>query len=62
MLSENEDYASTGNDNESEEVTEGNFVSLVKSLRDSYTDPDKMILDEIDIMFSYVLTSNINGY
>jgi hypothetical protein len=62
MLSDNEDYASTGNDNESEEVTEGNFVSLVKSLRDSYNDPDKMILDEIDIMFNCMLTSNINGY
>jgi hypothetical protein len=61
-LSDNEDYASSGNDNEYENIKHGNFVELVNKMRNEYSDPDLLIINELDVCFYYVLTSNINGY
>lgn len=61
LLSGNEDYASSGNDNESESVTNGNFIALVNKLRETYSDPDLLVIHELDTMFWCVLSSNMNG-
>lgn len=62
MLSGNEDYASTGNDNQFERVREGSFVEKMNALMYDYNDVDFALLQELDSHFYCVLTSNINGY
>lgn len=62
MLGNNEDYASSGNDNEFENIRDGGFVEMINLIRKNYTDPDAALLRELDSMFYCVLTSNINGY
>lgn len=62
MLSDNQDYASSGNDYQFERVREGNFVEAMEALTADYTDPTFALVKELDIMFYSVLTSNINGF
>ena len=62
MLSGNEDYASTGNDNQYERIREGNFVEKMLAVMNDYEDVDAALLRELDSHFWCVLTSNMNGY
>ena len=62
MLGNNEDYASTGNDNQFENIKDGGFVDMVKAIESGYVDPDAMLIKELSIMFYNVFTANVNGW
>ena len=58
---QNGDYASSGNDTEYEKLHSMNIMDVAKKIRD-YNDVDKMIIDEMEGLFSCLFTVNINGY
>lgn len=62
MLGDNQDYASTGTDRESEEISIGDFIEQAKRVRNDYQDVDVLILDELEKLFSPLLTVSINGF
>ena len=60
LLSGNQDYASYGNDFEEEEITSGNFLDFLRKLR-TIKGVDELVLDELEPMFSSLLTVNVNA-
>lgn len=62
MLSGNEDYASTGNDNQYERIRQGSFVEKMLAIMNDYDDVDYALLKELDTHWYCLLTSNINGF
>lgn len=60
LLSENEDYASTGKDDEYEKVTEGDPIERLEDMSENFRDIDVMILDELEILFSSLVSVSIN--
>lgn len=62
MLSGNEDYASTGNDNQYERIRQGSFIEKMLALAHDYDDVDYLLLKELDTHWYCLLTSNINGF
>lgn len=62
MLSGNEDYASTGNDNQYERIRNGDFVEKFNAIMYDFNDVDYALIRELDTHFYCVLTSNINGF
>lgn len=62
MLSGNEDYASAGNDREFEDIENGDTLEKLIDAQNRYNDIDVMILDEFSTFFSFLFTSNVNGY
>lgn len=62
MLSDNEDYASTGNDSQYERIKDGSFFDTMQEFQEFYKDPDLALLQELDSFFYCVLSSNMNGY
>ena len=56
-----QDYASTGNDVEYERIKQLDPLELINRL-DNYNDVDLAIINEIEPLFSCLLTVNINGY
>lgn len=58
----NQDYASSGYDNEYETIIEGSPLDKIEKLQNTYQDVDVRILDEIEILFSSLLSMNINAY
>lgn len=61
QLGGNEDYASSGTDTQYERIHDGSIIDLQAKLRD-YRDVDEMVLDEIDSMFSCLITVNMNAW
>lgn len=61
-LSGNSDYTSSGNDRESEHVSEGDVIEKMGAFAETYRDIDVMILDELDFLFSCLLTSTVPVY
>lgn len=61
MLSANEDYASTGNDNQYERIKQGDFVEKMNAIMYDYNDVDFALIRELDTHFFCLLTSNVNG-
>lgn len=63
LLSNNQDYASSGFDDELEEVKmDGSLTDNVKNYALNFRSVDAMILDELEkFMFSNLYTSNVNG-
>lgn len=61
-LSGNSDYTSTGTDREFEKIYEGDVVEKMADFSKNYRDIDVMILDEIDVLFTCVLTSTVPVY
>ena len=61
ILSGNEDYASFGNDFEHEEIRLGDYIEKMK---DTFTlrTVDSMILDELEPLFSSLITVNMNAW
>ena len=57
----NGDYASTGNDTEYERIRQTNILDLFDRLR-NYRDVDAMIIDEIETLFSCLMTVNLNAF
>lgn len=59
QLKPNQDYASDASDNEFENVREGDYLDRMKQLK-SYDDIDLEIINEMETMFSCLMTVNIN--
>lgn len=62
MLGDNQDYASNGRDREYENITQGDWVDKATQIAERYNDIDVMILNDIEPLFSCLLTVNMNGY
>lgn len=61
LLTGNEDYASFGRDFEHEEIVQGDFLEKLAQLRVS-SDIDILILDELECLFSNLVTVNMNSF
>ena len=60
LLSENQDYASFGTDFEEEEITQGDWLEFLQKLKKS-KGVDELLLDELEGLFSSLMTVSING-
>ncbi len=58
---ENEDYASHGSDHEHEDIEDGDNYTRLMEIAREYVDIDVMILNELDVLFSGLMTVNFNG-
>lgn len=59
---ETQDYASDGTDHEHELIRRDGFADAAARLYDYYKDPDAMVLDRLERLFSPLITVNINGF
>lgn len=59
--SENEDYASHATDNEREDIETGDVLEKFNDIANMYNDVDVMVLDELEPLFSGLMTVNFNG-
>ena len=60
MLSGNSDYASTGNDRESDMLREGNAAVLLTQFAREWQDVDALILDELEhVLFTGVMVPTV---
>nr|DAE45666.1 MAG TPA: Lower collar protein [Bacteriophage sp.] len=57
----NGDYASSGNDMESQRIRQADVLDIAKRL-DSYNDVDLMIIEDMQTMFSSLMTVSINAF
>lgn len=60
LLNGESDYASYGRDYESERIQFGDFIEKLNSIKD-VSGIDEMILDELEILFSSLLTVSMNA-
>lgn len=60
MISGSEDYASGAGDTEYETITDGNMLDKLKQFQE-YDDVDVMILNDLEPLFSSLVTVNVNG-
>lgn len=56
------DYASTGTDREYETIRDLSGYDAMRMIKDDFIDPDLFILDRLEIMFSKLVSVNINGF
>lgn len=61
QLSGNEDYASMGTDHEYERIHKGSIIDTVERMQ-TYDDVDVLIINELESMFSCLLTVNVNAW
>lgn len=61
LLSANADYASDGTDLEYETIKNGNIAEHAAQFAELYRGVDTMLLDELEVLFIQVYTSNVNG-
>lgn len=59
QLKPNQDYASDASDNEYENVHEGDYLDRMERLK-AYDDIDLEIINEMESMFSCLMTANMN--
>ena len=57
-----QDYATNGRTDERETVRNGDFLDIANKIRYDYADVDCMILDELECMFSCLLSVSMNGF
>ena len=57
----NGDYASTGNDMEFERIRQGDIIEIAERLR-TYDDVDLMIINELEPLFSPLISANLNAW
>lgn len=63
QLQESQDYASNATDTQYETITNGDFMSKVKSIRQGdYVDIDVLLLEHLNACFSPLWTVSINNY
>lgn len=63
QLQESQDYASNATDTQYETITNGDFMSKVRSIRQGdYVDIDVLLLEHLNTCFSPLWTVNINNY
>ena len=61
LSGKNQDYATTGNDKEYQRIRQVDVIDTAKRIRD-YNDVDLMIIEDMNTMFSCLLTVNVNAY
>lgn len=61
MLGDNQDYASTGNDRQHETIYRGDWIEKTEELFNRYNDIDVLILNELEPLFSCLMSVSING-
>lgn len=61
QLSGNEDYASMGTDHQYERIHDGTVFDYAERIR-NYDDVDLLIINELECMFSCLLTVNVNAW
>lgn len=61
MLGDNQDYASNGTDRQFENIHRGDWIEKTVELKNRYNDIDVLILDEIEPLFSCLISVSING-
>ena len=59
QLGGNSDYASTGNDTEYERIRRADILETIERLKD-YQDVDALVLDNIEQMFSCLVSVSVN--
>lgn len=57
-----QDYASTGTDHEAETLHEGDAMDRLIDAAERYRDIDVMILDELEVLFSSLVSVSINAW
>ena len=62
MLSGNSDYASSGNDREFENITEGGVLDKWEQIQNRFKTVDVMILEELDELFTCLLTVDMDAF
>lgn len=62
MLGDNQDYASTGEDNEFETIVQGDFLAKAEAIATRYNDVDVILLDRLETCFSSLISLNMNGF
>lgn len=58
---DNGDYASTGNDREFQRIKQDDILDIAERLKE-YDDIDLMIVKDMGVLFSPLLTVNVNAY
>lgn len=61
LLSENADYISSGNDLEYETLKETAVAQQVRDYASLYRDVDQLLLDDLEVLFVQLYSSNVNG-
>lgn len=61
LLSENADYITDGRDEEYQRIKENGLVNQLTDFAERYKGVDELILDELEIMFISMYTTNVNG-
>ena len=62
LLSGNSDYASYGSDYESEEIHQGSTIEKVSDFKQFYKDVDVLIIEELEFLFSPLISASTNGF
>ena len=62
QLGNNSDYASSGKDNEYEDIENGNFLEKFLEFANDYDDIDVLLLNEFENYFIPFLAVNVNGF
>jgi len=60
LLSENSDYITDGRDEEFQRIKEKDFTESVAKFAEQYKPVDEMLLDELEILFVGMYTTNVN--
>lgn len=61
LLSENSDYITDGKDEEFQRIKEHGTADAIVNFADVYKGVDQLLLDELEVMFISLYTTNING-
>lgn len=61
MLSGNSDYLTSGRDEETERIKEGNLTDMMNKYAAEFESIDEMLLDEFESMFICMYTTNVNA-
>lgn len=61
MLGDNQDYASNGRDRQYENIEQGDWVEKTIQIAERYNDVDVLILNELETLFSCLLTVSMNA-
>lgn len=61
LLSQNADYITQGNDFEEQKIHEAGTADAIVNFAEVYKAVDQLLLDELEVMFVSLYTTNING-
>lgn len=61
LLSENSDYITDGRDQEYQRIKEQSTADAITNFAQKFKNVDELLLDELEIMFISLYTTNVNG-